>query len=80
MEGLIDEELNKINKSMKKEITGKQLSTAVYSSIFTLIKNMVDFSLDMDFISSLTYEALDIHNLPDTQKVDIVNYLIVESQ
>ena len=80
LEGLIDEELNKINKSMKKEITGKQLSTAVYSSIFTLIKNMVDFSLDMDFISSLTYEALDIHNLPDTQKVDIVNYLIVESQ
>ena len=80
LQGLIDEELNKINKNMKKEITGKQLSTAVYSSIFTLIKNMVDFSLDMDFISSLTYEALDTYNLPDSQKVDIVNYLIVESQ
>ena len=80
LEGLIEEEINKMNINEKKKISGKQLTTAVYSSIFTLIKSMVDFSLDMNFISSLAYEALDIYDIPDSQKKDIVNYLIVESQ
>ena len=80
LEGLIEEEINKMNINEKKKISGKQLTTAVHSSIFTLIKSMVDFSLDMNFISSLAYEALDIYDIPDSQKKDIVNYLIVESQ
>ena len=80
LKGLIDDEIKKIIVYKNKNKPEKQKSIAVYSSIFTLTKNMVDFDLDMDFISSLNNEAFEVYNIPDDQKKDIINYLIVELQ
>ena len=49
------------------------MTTSVYSSIFTLTKNMVDFGLDMDFIINLTNEAFLKYNISDNLKKDIIN-------
>ena len=56
------------------------MTTSVYSSIFTMTKNMVDFGLDMDFIINLTNEAFLKYNISDNLKKDIINYLIEELQ
>ena len=80
LKGLVDDEIKKIIIYKDKNKPEKQKSIAVYSSIFTLTKNMVDFDLDMDFISSLNNEAFEVYNIPDDQKKDIINYLIVELQ
>lgn len=76
---LIDEEIKKFS-SKTQTITEKQMSTAVYSSIFTMTKNMVDFELDMGFITEVNNEVFDMYNTPDNQKRDIINYLIIELQ
>ena len=80
LKGLVDDEIKKIIIYKDKNKPEKQKSIAVYSSIFTLTKNMVDFDLDMDFISSLNNEAFEVYNIPADQKKDIINYLIVELQ
>ena len=80
LDGLIDDEIKKINESKEKKISTKQMTTSVYSSIFTLTKNMVDFGLDMDFIINLTNEAFLKYNISDNLKKDIINYLIEELQ
>lgn len=41
---------------------------------------MVDFGLQMDFITALTHEIFDTYNIPDAHKKDIINYLIIELQ
>ena len=80
LDGLIDDEIKKINENKEKKITTKQMTTSVYSSIFTMTKNMVDFGLDMDFIINLTNEAFLKYNISDNLKKDIINYLIEELQ
>lgn len=80
LDGLIDDEIKKINEKKEKKISTKQMTTSVYSSIFTLTKNMVDFGLDMDFIINLTNEAFLKYNISDNLKKDIINYLIGELQ
>lgn len=80
LDGLIDDEIKKINEKKEKKISTKQMTTSVYSSIFTLTKNMVDFGLDMDFIINLTNEAFLKYNISDNLKKDIINYLIEELQ
>ena len=80
LDGLIDDEIKKINESKEKKISTKQMTTSVYSSIFTMTKNMVDFGLDMDFIINLTNEAFLKYNISDNLKKDIINYLIEELQ
>lgn len=80
LDGLIDDEIKKINENKEKKISTKQMTTSVYSSIFTLTKNMVDFGLDMDFIINLTNEAFLKYNISDNLKKDIINYLIEELQ
>ena len=80
LDGLIDDEIKKINEKKEKKISTKQMTTSVYSSIFTMTKNMVDFGLDMDFIINLTNEAFLKYNISDNLKKDIINYLIEELQ
>ena len=80
LDGLIDDEIKKINEKKEKTISTKQMTTSVYSSIFTMTKNMVDFGLDMDFIINLTNEAFLKYNISDNLKKDIINYLIEELQ
>ena len=80
LEGLIDEELINLNKNKIKKISEKQELNATCSSIFTVTKNMVDFGLQMDFITALTHEIFDTYNIPDAHKKDIINYLIIELQ
>ena len=80
LDGLIDDEIKKINENKEKKISTKQMTTSVYSSIFTMTKNMVDFGLDMDFIINLTNEAFLKYNISDNLKKDIINYLIEELQ
>ena len=80
LDGLIEDERKKINPNNDKKISTKQTTTAAYSSIFTLTKNMVDFGLDMDFIINLTNEAFVKYNISDNHKKDIINYLIEELQ
>ena len=80
LDGLIDDEIKKINENKQKKISTKQMTTSVYSSIFTMTKNMVDFGLDMDFIINLTNEAFLKYNISDNLKKDIINYLIEELQ
>ena len=80
LKGLINNEMKKIGLISDKKILEKKESAIVYSSIFSLIKNMVDFDLDMDFITNLMDEAFDIYHISDKQKKDIINYLIVELQ
>ena len=80
LEGLIGEELINLNKNKIKKISEKQELDAVCSCIFTVTKNMVDFGLPMDFITAFSHEIFDTYNIPDVQKKDIINYLIVELQ
>ena len=80
LDELIDDEVKKINLSKNNQISANQITTAIYSSIFTLTKNMVDFGLEMDFIISITNESFDKYNISDNLKKDIINYLIEELQ
>ena len=65
-----------------KEITisDKQKSVAVYSSVFTLIKNMIDYDSDFVFINSVLEDVFRENKFSDTEKSDIVNFLMAESQ
>ena len=81
LDELIEDEIKKINPNKNNNvISANQITTAIYSSIFTLTKNMVDFGLEMDFIISITNEGFDKYNLSDNLKKDIINYLIEELQ
>ena len=78
--GLINEEKKKIRLITDKKTLENKEAAIVYSSIFTLIKNMVDFDLDLDFITNLSDDIFTIYKISDNQKKDILNYLIVELQ
>ena len=78
LEGIIEEEKNKIKSNNTKKLSEKQMSMVVYFSILTLTKNMIDCGLDMDFMISINNEAFDNYHLSDNLKKDIINYLIVE--
>ena len=81
LDELIEDEIKKINPNKNNNvISANQITTAIYSSIFTLTKNMVDFGLEMDFIISITNESFDKYNISDNLKKDIINYLIEELQ
>ena len=52
----------------------------IYSSIFTITKTMIDYCLDIDFITSVNDEAFNKYNISEEQKNIITNFLTVESQ
>ena len=81
LQALIDDELQKINKRNEKNVNEKQKSVAIYSSVFTLIKNMIDYDLDFKFINeTILQEINDQYKLKDEDKKNIVNFLITEIQ
>ena len=82
LEGLVDDKLMNLNKNknQNKTISEKQQSKVIISCIYTVTKNMVDFNLEMDFIITLVHEIFDKYDIPDIEKKDIINYLIVELQ
>ena len=83
MDELINEELAKIDnkkENINDEYYQQQKSFAQYSSAFALIKNMVDFDLNFNFINDVLLEIFDKNQTKDTEKIDIINYLISETQ
>ena len=80
LQALIHDEIDKLIKRKEKIITDKQRSVAVFSSSFTLIKNMLDYDLDFDFINQVLEEICIQNKFKDTEKQDIVNFLISENQ
>ena len=80
LQALIHDEIDKLIKRKEKVITDKQRSVAVFSSSFTLIKNMLDYDLDFGFINQVLEEVCSQNKFKDTEKQDIVNFLIAENQ
>ena len=80
LQALIHDEIDKLIKRKEKIITDKQRSVAVFSSSFTLIKNMLDYDLDFDFINQVLEEVCIQNKFKDTEKQEIVNFLIAENQ
>ena len=80
LNGLKHDELEKLNKRKEIIISDKQKSVAVYSSVFTLIKNMIDYDSDFVFINSVLEDVFKENKFSDTEKSDIVNFLMAEAQ
>ena len=80
LNGLKHDELEKLNKRKEIVISDKQKSVAVYSSVFTLIKNMIDYDSDFVFINSVLEDVFKENKFSDTEKSDIVNFLMAEAQ
>lgn len=80
LNALKHEEIEKLTKRKEINISDKQKSIAVYSSVFTLIKNMIDYDSDFIFINSVLEEAFKENKFSDNEKQDIVNFLMAETQ
>ena len=80
LQALIQDEIDKLIKRKEKNISDKQKSVAVFSSSFTLIKNMIDYDLDFCFINNVLEDVCKQNKFKDTEKQEIVNFLIAESQ
>ena len=80
LNALKNEEIDKLTKRKEVTISDKQKSIAIYSSAFTLIKNMVDYDSDFIFINSVLEEVFKENKFTDNEKQDIVNFLITETQ
>ena len=80
LEALINEENEKLTKRKEITINEKQKSVAAYSSVFTLIKNMIDYDSDFVFINTVLEDVFKIHKFSDSNKSDIVNFLMVETE
>ena len=80
MKGLINDELEKISQRKENAFNQKQKDFAIYSSVFALIKNMIDFDLDFNFINDELTDIFALYKFKDTEKLDIINYLIAETQ
>ena len=77
LESLINDEMAKLNK--KKIITESQKSFAVYSSIITLIKDMIDYDCEESFILKIIEEIYTKY--PDISvelKAEILNFTSTE--
>ena len=73
LESLISDEMAKLNK--KNLVTESQKSFAIYSSIITLIRNMIDYDCEESFILKIIEEIYT--NYPDISsesKAEIFNF------
>ena len=77
LNALVDDENEKVNKR-KDKINEKQKSVAVYSSIFTLVKNIVDYDLEFDFINNVLIDIFNLYKIDDKEKKEITDYLMLE--
>ena len=80
MKELINDELEKINNRKENPFNQKQKDFAIYSSVFALIKNMIDFDLDFNFINDELTDIFAQYKFKDMEKLDIINYLIEETR
>lgn len=73
LESLINDEMSKLNK--KNIVTETQKSFAIYSSVISLIKNMIDYDCEESFILKIIEEIYT--NYPDISsqlKAEIFNF------
>ena len=80
LNALLEEENEKVYKRKEKTVNEKQKSVAIYSSIFTLVKNIVDYELDFDFINNILEDIFTLYKIKDKEKKDITDYLMLEIQ
>ena len=78
LNALLEEENEKVYKRKEKTVNEKQKSVAIYSSIFTLVKNIVDYELDFDFINNILEDIFTLYKIKDKEKKDITDYLMLE--
>ena len=78
LNALLEEENEKKYKRKEKTVNEKQKSVAIYSSIFTLVKNIVDYELDFDFINNILEDIFTLYKIKDKEKKDITDYLMLE--
>ena len=76
---VIDEE-EKIAQRNNNQSDEKKKSVFIYTTSFTLIKNMIDYDLNFDFIKEILQEIFNKYKLKDTERSELVNYLIAEIQ
>lgn len=76
---VIDEE-EKIVQRNKNKIDDKKKALIIYSNVFTLVKNMIDYDLDFDFINEILQEIVSKNTFTDNEKSELVNYLMSEIQ
>ena len=77
---LVDEEISKINTRIEQSTSEKQKNIAIFSSCFTLIKNMIDYDMEFGFINDILQEIIKEYKFTDSEKLEIINYLISENQ
>ena len=77
---LVDEEIFKINNRIEQSTSEKQKKIAMFSSCFTLIKNMIDYDMEFVFINDILQEIIKEYKFTDSEKLEIINYLISENQ
>jgi hypothetical protein len=77
LNALVDDENEKVNKR-KDKVNEKQKSVAVYSSIFTLVKNIVDYDLEFDFINNVLNDIFNLYKIDDKERKEITDYLMLE--
>ena len=80
LEALINDENEKLTNRKEITISEKQKYIAVYSSVFTLIKNMIDYDSDFIFINTVLEDVFKINKFSDSDKSDIVNFLMAETE
>ena len=76
---VIDEEEN-IAQRNNNQVDEKKRSVFIYTTSFTLIKNMIDYDLDFNFINEILQEIFNKYKFNDTEKSELVNYLMGEIQ
>lgn len=74
---IIDEE-EKIAQRNNFKIDDKKKSVIIYSNIFTLLKNMIDYDLEFNFINEILQEIFSKNTFSDQEKSELVNYLMSE--
>ena len=77
LNALLDDENEKVNKR-KEKMNEKQKTVAVYSSIFTLVKNIVDYDLEFEFINNVLIDIFNLYTIDDKEKKEITDYLMLE--
>ena len=78
LNALKNEEIEKLTKRKEINISEKKKSISV-NSVFTLIKNMIEYDSDFIFINSVLEEVFKENKFSDNEKRDIVEFLMAET-
>ena len=56
----------------------KKMSVFIYTTSFALIKNMIDYDLDFNFINEILKEIFNKYNIKENERIELANYLMAE--